>query len=297
MSAVVSTTILKERRHNQYIEDSAVMWPTATVTSTDTAPITTGISATTSSEATPSFNVSLPPHAQHHNSLAPGQIAAIVLSSIGCVVVILVLLLVYIRGRRSSGSTVYSKRSHHSCSHSHHSQMEVSLIHPDFQPDNPPERSLRPVSRWISQVRRHQCDDHQSVSLPSSGASRGQPDMVSDASSTVTTAVTHSSNSTTFKPTTPLRHPRQCSGASVEPPLPPLPPAYQPGRPSIYISPATESLDSVATDALASYFPLPPAARLSGIGVQPEPGSIEYYASRTSLEPNRESLIINRRSI
>lgn len=193
---------------------------------------------------------------------------------------------------------------------SRNKQMEESLLGEELQKNYSynieiVEKPRPAVSRWMSEVRRHQLTDpaRVSVSLPTDGTrSRCQAADISDVSSLLTTAVTHNTHSTNgnFKPITALRHPNlpQCEASLTQPFDPNFPGDFQ----ALWTSTNTSPTPSISTNNnVPNPIPAKPLAiRLSGVGVQPPTPSFEHgNQSRDSVETFLSSISVRekRRSI
>ncbi|KAK4643996.1 hypothetical protein QC761_0048050 [Podospora bellae-mahoneyi] len=228
------------------------------------------------------------PTAAPTHTLNAGQIAAIVISSVGLAILLLSAVFLFLRFRRHQqhpGASAHSlskpdlpPQNHH---HHPYSQLLSAPLPPETTNALPEVSKPRPtISRWLSQVRAeshpHLPNHPPSISLPSfsshSGSqarARGQPDMVSDISSQISgftyPTVTVSSGGRSFRPPTQLRPPTGSSmgssGRDVK--------GMKPVHPSIYISPATasNSTGSVNSQGLLGGFPLPPGRLMEEIQV------------------------------
>ncbi|KAK0736229.1 hypothetical protein B0T21DRAFT_451031 [Apiosordaria backusii] len=245
---------------------------------TETTPFSTITPLSTPGTNTPEPPIAtdvIPAIASSQHSLNAGQIAAIVISSIGLAIILLIATFLFLRFRRHQqppSSPSPSNPAPLPPNYSHPYNQIHSRPPPPQPPQYNPELSKpRPtISRWLSQVRLESRTPGQppTVSLPSSSSHsrpRGQADMVSDISSQISgfthPTVTVSSGGRSFRPPTQLRPPTGSSvdtgslgrsGRGREMKI---------GQPRIYISPATESntsSGSLGTEGLVGAFPLPP---------------------------------------
>ncbi|KAK3985994.1 hypothetical protein QBC44DRAFT_384389 [Cladorrhinum sp. PSN332] len=238
--------------------------------------------------------------------------AGIAIGTVACLFVILACIVFIFRRFRSGGSRYGSSSSYISSNKSSSSRrrsrtsrdMEETLLEDDPNESNAyrnetPEKPKPAISRWMSEVYRHQLTDpaRASVSLPSAGTrSQGQPADISDISSILTTAATHTTHSTNgnFKPRTALRHPNL---PPIGPSLTqPFDPTFEGQSPVIQVSPATPSSSSTysqssnsRTDGRLPSIPL--AVRLSGVGVNPSDPYLENSNyNRDSMGSNISSM-------
>ncbi|KAK4202398.1 hypothetical protein QBC40DRAFT_347144 [Triangularia verruculosa] len=267
--------------------------------------VTSSISGTDTQERPTSTDFGVPTVAPQH-SLNSGQIAAIVISSIGLAIILLIAVFLLLRFRRH-------QHSHPSPSPVHPETVPPNYSHPYNQLLSPPPppplqtpqdhadivKPRRTISRWLSQVRaesRTNPSQPPSVSLPSSSShsgsggharTRGQPDMVSDISSQISgfthPTVTVSSGGRSFRPPTQLRPPTGSSTNSSDRNMRETKPVH----PSIYVSPATatNSSGSVNITGLLPEFPLPPGRMAeSGDPVSPmSPSPVESFGADSGL--------------
>ncbi|KAK4172886.1 hypothetical protein QBC36DRAFT_381421 [Triangularia setosa] len=249
--------------------------------------VTSPTSGTKTPEPPTTTDLGVPTAAPQH-SLNAGQIAAIVISSIGLVIILLIAIFLFLRFRRHHqhpSSPTPSNPVPLPPNYSHpYNQIYSSPA--SLPPQTPYQHAdvVKPrptISRWLSQVRA-ETQPHPgnppSVSLPSSsshsgsggrGRIGGQPDMISDISSQISgfthPTVTVSSGGRSFRPPTQLRPPTGSSVDTGSPGRRDMKPVY----PSIYISPATatNSSGSVSTEGLLPAFPLPPGRLMGEVGV------------------------------
>ena len=173
--------------------------------------------------------------------------------------------------------------------------MEESLLGDEIQKNysyniEAVEKPRPAVSRWMSEVRRHQLADpaRVSISLQTDGTrSQGQAADISDVSSLLTTAVTHNTYSINgnFKPTTALRHPNlpQCEASLTQP----FDPSFADDFQAHWTVTNTSSTPLISTNNnVINPIPAKPlAVRLSGVGVQPPTPSLEHgNQGRDSVE-------------
>ncbi|KAK4161531.1 hypothetical protein QBC43DRAFT_337198 [Cladorrhinum sp. PSN259] len=233
--------------------------------------------------------------------LGPGGKAAIAIGSITCFFIILACSVYVFRRLRGGESRYGSRASYVSRNKTSSSRprsrtsrdMEETLLEDELEPRKGNiynteiiEKPKPAVSRWMSEVYRHQLTDpdHVSVSFPLDGArSQGQPADLSDVSSLLTTAVTHTTHSTNgnFKPRTALRHPNPSPiGAAL---TQPFDPTFEEQSPVHNHTPS-----------------IPLAARLSGVGVSPSDAyldNINYNRDSIGSRVSSMSAAAKRRSI